>query len=198
MNDLSKVLGQLSPEQQALLLRRLNKLKQAAPADELVIQPTPRATNRFPLSFAQQRLWFLDQLDPGNATYNISIALRLVGALDVAAFERSYHTIVERHEALRTTFQVSADGEPVQIVAPFTALPVPVVDLHALAEPEREAEVQRRARQEARQGFDLAAGPLSRLVLLRLAENEHVLLATLHHIIADGWSSDVLVRELIT
>ncbi|MBV9787480.1 MAG: condensation protein, partial [Chloroflexi bacterium] len=103
MTDLNKVLGQLSPEQQALLLRRLNKLKQTTPPAELTIRPQPRTTNRFPLSFAQQRLWFLDQLDPGNATYNIATALRLSGSLNVAAFERSYQAIVARHEALRTT-----------------------------------------------------------------------------------------------
>ncbi|MFP2934768.1 condensation domain-containing protein, partial [Pyxidicoccus sp. 3LG] len=148
-----------------------------------------------PLSFAQQRLWFIDQLEPGSSLYNMPAALRMKGTLDVGALERSISDVAERHEALRTTF-ASRDGEPVQIIHPAAPLSLPVVDLSALPESERQDEVLRRVREEALRPFDLAAGPLFRVTLLRLEEREHVLLSTMHHIVSDGWSTGVLVREL--
>ncbi|HEY0735673.1 MAG TPA: amino acid adenylation domain-containing protein [Herpetosiphonaceae bacterium] len=166
---------------------------------EAVIPRQPRTTNQFPLSFAQQRLWFLDQLDPGDASYNIPLALRLTGQLDVVALERCYQAIVARHESLRTTFLVPTPGaEPVQAIHPFQPLPLPLHDLGALPATEREAEALRRTVAEASQPFDLAAGPLIRAQLLRLEPEEHLLLVTLHHTIADGWSLGVLVQELVT
>ncbi|MFZ5918978.1 MAG: amino acid adenylation domain-containing protein [Chloroflexota bacterium] len=148
-----------------------------------------------PLSFAQQRLWFLDQLEPGNLFYNIPIAMRLQGKLDVAALERVLSEIVRRHEALRTTFAV-IDGRPVQVIAPEPAVSLPLKDLTSLPQAEREAETQRLAILEVRQPFDLARGPLLRARLIRLGEQEHVALLTMHHIVSDGWSMGVLVAEI--
>ena len=156
----------------------------------------PRATTDAPpLSFAQQRLWLLDQLVPGNPFYNIPSALRLCGPLDVPALERSLSEIARRHQTLRTTFRPS-EGRPVQVVAPAALLTLPVVDLGGLPEVEREAAALRLAREEARRSFDLARGPLLRTTLLRLGAAEHVLLLTTHHIVSDGWSRGVLNREL--
>ncbi|HYR09422.1 MAG TPA: amino acid adenylation domain-containing protein, partial [Longimicrobium sp.] len=152
-------------------------------------------TGPLPLSFAQERLWFLDRLEPGSTTYNIPAAWRLGGALDVAALERSLSEIVRRHEALRTVF-AEVDGSAVQVVAPFGGFALPVEDLSGLGEADREAAVRRRAREEARRAFDLSAGPLFRATLLRLGAEDHVLLLSMHHIVSDGWSMGVLFREL--
>jgi amino acid adenylation domain-containing protein len=152
-------------------------------------------TGALPLSFAQERLWFLDRLEPGSATYNIPEAWRLRGALDEAALERSLSEIVRRHEALRTVF-AEVDGSPVQVVAPFGGFALPVEDLSGLSEADREAAAGRRAGEEARRAFDLSAGPLFRPALLRLYAEDHVLLLSMHHIVSDGWSMEVLFREL--
>ncbi|HEU0053556.1 MAG TPA: amino acid adenylation domain-containing protein, partial [Longimicrobium sp.] len=148
-----------------------------------------------PLSFAQERLWIVDRLQPGSAAYNVPSAVRLRGALDTGALERALGEIVRRHEALRTTF-AEADGGPVQLIAPFDGFTLPVEDVSALADGEREAHVRRRAAEEAERPFDLSAGPLFRATLLRLGDEEHVLLLSLHHIVSDGWSMCVLFREL--
>nr|QEO74660.1 AMP-dependent synthetase and ligase [uncultured bacterium] len=148
-----------------------------------------------PLSFAQQRLWFLDQLEPGSAFYNVSAAVRLRGALDVAALRRALGEIVRRHESLRTTFK-AVDGHPAQVVAASLELPLEVSDLSELPESEREESVAAHAREWARRPFDLAQGPLLRAHLLRLGAEEHVALFTMHHIISDLWSIEVLVREV--
>ncbi len=148
-----------------------------------------------PLSFAQQRLWFLDQLEPNNPFYNIPSAVRLSGELDVAILEKSLNALIERHEMLRTRI-VTVEGRPHQVIAPSLSLRLPVIDLAGLPATEREAEVLRLAHAESQQPFDLAEGPLFRVKLIRLAEDEHVTLFTLHHIIADGWSMGVLLREM--
>ena len=148
-----------------------------------------------PLSFAQQRLWFIEQLAPGNSAYNIPAAVRLKGALNVAALEQSLNEIVKRHETLRTTFAM-VDGGPIQVIAPTLPMALPVVTLQELSENEREIEVQRLAAEEARRPFDLARGPLLRITLLRLGEEEHVGLLTMHHIVSDGWSTGILIREM--
>ncbi|HEX2081286.1 MAG TPA: condensation domain-containing protein, partial [Longimicrobium sp.] len=152
-------------------------------------------TGALPLSFAQERLWFIDRLEPGSAVYNMPMARRLGGALDEAALERSLREIVRRHEALRTVF-AEVDGSPVQVIAPFDGFALPVEDLSGLGETDREAAVGRRAGEEAARPFDLAAGPLFRAALLRLGGEDHVLLLSMHHIVSDGWSMGVLVREL--
>ncbi|HEX9935555.1 MAG TPA: amino acid adenylation domain-containing protein, partial [Longimicrobium sp.] len=154
-------------------------------------------TGALPLSFAQERLWFIDRLEPGSAAYNLSVAWRLGGALDEAALERALGEIVRRHEALRTVFG-EVDGSPVQIVAPFGGFALPVEDLSGLSEAERGAAARRRAGEEAVLPFDLAAGPLFRAALLRLGEEDHVLLLSMHHIVSDGWSMGLLYREMST
>ncbi|MFP4099127.1 amino acid adenylation domain-containing protein [Coleofasciculus sp.] len=147
------------------------------------------------LSFAQQRLWLLEQLQPNSGIYNTPAAVRLVGELNVTVLEQSFNEIVRRHEGLRTTFS-QTDGQPVQVITPALNLSLPIIDICDCSETAREAEVQRLARQEAQRPFNLVQGPLLRYTLLRLDEKEHVLLFTIHHIVSDGWSIGVLVREL--
>lgn len=147
-----------------------------------------------PLSFAQESLWFLDQLEPGNAFYNVPAAIRMSGRLDVRALREALQEIVRRHETLRTTFR-NLNGEPVQFVAPTLEVPFDLTDLSSLAEHEREARVAEYASEWACRPFDLERGPLVRARLLRLSDEEHVLLFSMHHIIGDVWSIDVLVNE---
>jgi non-ribosomal peptide synthetase component F/alpha-ketoglutarate-dependent taurine dioxygenase/acyl carrier protein len=154
-----------------------------------------RGGNDLPLSFAQQRLWFLDQLDPNAPYFNVPAAVQLSGRLDVRALEQSLNEIVRRHESLRTTF-AARDGLPAQHVAPELTLKLAVTDLGALPAAERTTEVTRLASEEALTPFDLAVGPLVRARLLRLSDDEHVALFTMHHIISDGWSMGVLIREV--
>jgi amino acid adenylation domain-containing protein len=158
------------------------------------IQTVPR-TGPLPLSFAQERLWFLDQLEPGSDLYNIAAAERLLGRLDAPALRASLDEIVRRHEPLRTTFAVEGGG-PVQRIGPPRPEALPAVDLSGLAAGTRRREAERLAAEEGRRGFDLERGPLLRTTLLRLAGDDHLLLLTLHHIVADGWSMGVFVREL--
>jgi amino acid adenylation domain-containing protein len=152
-------------------------------------------TGELPLSYAQERLWFLEQLMPGLAVYNLPLAVRLIGRLDRSALRGALAAIVERHEVLRTGFR-SEEGRPVQVIAPARERPpgLPLVDLTGVGKPVVEAD--RLASEEARRLFDLRRGPLLRGLLLRLREDEHLLLLTLHHIASDGWSLGVLVREL--
>lgn len=148
------------------------------------------------LSFAQQRLWFLDQLDASSALYNVPIVTRLRGSLDTQALRWSLHAIVRRHEALRTTFPVDAEGVPHQAIAEEATLDLPLVDLTTMQAAERESEMQRRVAADAATPFDLARGPLLRAALLRLSPLEHVLSLTLHHIVCDEWSTAVMAQEL--
>ncbi len=165
------------------------------------VKTAPRGIQRqtkpgpFPLSFSQERLWFLDQLVPGSVAYHLPLKLRLSGRLDTAALERSLNTIVQRHASLRTTFDAVA-GEPIQVVAPELSLRLPLVDLQNVLDPEREAALGRWIAAAMQQPFDLVCGPLVRPALLRLGAEEHVLLVLTHHIITDGWSFKVLVEEL--
>ncbi|WP_437759619.1 amino acid adenylation domain-containing protein [Sorangium sp. So ce1389] len=149
----------------------------------------------FPASFAQQRLWFLEQLEPGSAAYHIAQATRIRGPLDHGALRRAVAAVVARHESLRTTF-ASRQGRPVQLVALEAEVDVPLVDLGALPSGERHAAFRRELEAAARRPFDLARGPLLRLALLRQTPVDHVLLVTVHHLVADAWSMGVLVREI--
>lgn len=157
--------------------------------------PTEEEVFAFPASFAQQRLWFLEQMEPLTPTYNVPQAVRLQGPLDAALLERCLQEIVDRHESLRTTFS-SPDGEPMQVVSSRLELRVPVDALEHLPEQERLAEAMRRAQAEAARPFDLTRGPLVRAGLLRLGETDHVLWLVVHHIVCDGWSLASLYREL--
>ena len=183
--------AQLSNERRELLERLLRQERKAQPPGIL-----PRSGGRdVPLSFAQEQLWFLDQLKPGNAAYNIAATGRFGGTLDPVALDQALRCLVCRHDILRTTY-VGRAGQPVQVIAPTLPLAVPLVDLRGLPEAERESRARDLAEAEARRPFDLACGPLLRANLLRLGDEEHLLLVTVHHIAVDGWSMRVLVREL--
>ncbi|MGE6764044.1 non-ribosomal peptide synthase/polyketide synthase, partial [Corallococcus interemptor] len=172
------------------------RLQAQAPSLQLPPLTRTQADGPQPLSFAQQRLWFLDQLTPGDASYNIPTALRLTGRVDVESLRRAFEALVARHDALRTTFRESQGQAAQHIHAPGTWA-LPLINLSTLPEATREAEAQRKVDADARQPFDLRNGPLLRTALVRLAEEEHLLLVTMHHIVSDGWSMGVLVRELV-
>lgn len=157
------------------------------------IQPTPGT--RFPLSFAQQRLWFLDQLTPENPFYNVPTALRLTGHLNQAALEQSLNYIGRRHAALRTTFK-TIDGQPIQVVGAEVKIKLSFVNLHSVSVEERDGFIQQLATAEAQCPFDLTTDALMRVTVLQFESDEAILLLTLHHIVADGWSLGVLIREL--
>jgi len=150
-----------------------------------------------PLSFAQERLWFWEQLHPGTPTYNLTSAFRLDGELDVSILEQSLNEIMRRHEILRTSY-IAVEGQPVQIVAPHSFVPLSVKDLSDLPAAERAVAVQRLAGEEKLRPFDLAKAPLLRVSLLGLGAREHVALVSMHHIVSDGWSMGVLIAEMAT
>ncbi|HVG43309.1 MAG TPA: condensation domain-containing protein, partial [Longimicrobium sp.] len=154
-----------------------------------------RGGNDLPLSFAQERLWFIDRLEPGSTAYNVAMPLRLGGALQVPALERALGELVRRHAVLRTRFAV-VDGAPVQRIEPAGAFRLEVDDVSALSADEREAEIARRAAAERSTPFDLEAGPLFRARLVRAAADDHLLQMALHHAVTDGWSTGILLREL--
>jgi amino acid adenylation domain-containing protein len=183
----------LSGKRRALLEAMLAKEGVTAPARGRIGR-LPDAPH-YPLSFAQRRLWFLNQLAPGNPFYNVAVAIRLRIRMNADALGRSFNELCRRHESLRTTFPV-VDGQPVQVVAPALDLELRRVDLRALAPDECERTVSRLSFEEAQRPFDLTTGPLIRATLLQTGEDEHVLLLTLHHIVCDGWSMNVLARDL--
>ncbi|HKN83704.1 MAG TPA: condensation domain-containing protein, partial [Pyrinomonadaceae bacterium] len=179
----------------ALLACRIERAQKAGSAAKILPLRATERTGPLPLSFAQQRLWFFDQLEPNSASYNIPIVLRITGTLNVAALESSLAEVVRRHEALRTTFSL-VDGVPVQFVRDVREWHLPLIELSTTPEPEREAEIL--VKQEALRPFDLQTGPLFRATLLQLSAGEHLLLLTIHHIVSDGWSMSVLIREAAT
>jgi amino acid adenylation domain-containing protein len=191
---LGRRLATLSPQEKARLLGLLREKKKASSPEE-GIPLRDRAADPPPLSFAQQRLWFLDRLRPRDPVFNIPSPLRIDGPLDVAALRRALEGVAGRHESLRTTFALAEEG-PVQVIAPRVDVDLPVVDLAGLAAEVAEAEVARLSGEENLRPFDLATGPLLRATLLRRGGSRHVLLLTLHHIVSDGWSTSVLVRDL--
>lgn len=183
----------MSEARKALLEQRL-RAGRGGQSRSPVIQPR-QDDGPAPLSFAQQRLWFLDQLAPGNPFYNIPAALPLAFPVDVETLRRTIQEIARRHASLRTRFAV-IDEEPVQIIAPSLEIPLPIIDLQNLPPEQRREEALRLASEEARESFDMTAGPLLRATLLRCAPDDYILLLTMHHIISDGWSMGVLFREL--
>ena len=158
------------------------------------IPQIPR-TPDLPLSFAQQRLWFIDHLEPGAPLYNLPSAVRMQGPLHIEALEAAFNDIVQRHEVLRTTFH-TVDGRPQQIIHPAMPIRIRLEDLRGLPEEARWSEAQRRAQRFAQQPFDLSRGPLLRVTLYRLADDDHLAVIVMHHIISDGWSIGILHREL--
>lgn len=186
-------LNKLSPEKMALLMERL-KTKDGRRVAPTTI-PRRETTGRCPVSFAQQRLWFLEQLEPGGYGYNVLTVLRFDGVLNVAAMQQALNAVVERHEVLRTTF-VAQDGVPMQVITSTLFVPIEVEDLRSMAPGVAEPEVRRLINEESRRPFDLATGPLLRAKVLRLGSKRHLLFIALHHIVSDGWSRGVLVREI--
>ncbi|MBU7581849.1 MAG: amino acid adenylation domain-containing protein [Nostoc sp. TH1S01] len=180
----------------AEILAFISQANQALQSTSEFIQPVSRQGN-LPLSFAQRRLWFLSQLEPQSNAYNIPAAIRLTGKLNIVALEQSINEIVRRHETLRTTFTV-VDGEPIQVIGAAAKLQLPIIDLQTLPETERETEALRLASLEAQTPFNLEQDSLLRVSLLRLSEQNHVILFTMHHIVSDGWSTGILIRELTT
>ncbi len=192
MSELSRRLAGLSPEKRRLLELRL-RVSRGEPADAPIV-PRPREGDTAPLTFAQERLWIADRLGEGTGLYNMPHGVRLRGPLDVEALQSALSEVVRRHEPLRTVF-AEGDAGPVQRILPSVPVPLPVVVLEGPPEA-REAEAERRMREEAARPFDLRAGPLLRASLLRVWEGDHLLLLTLHHGVSDGWSMGVFFREL--
>jgi amino acid adenylation domain-containing protein len=181
-------------------VRRLaEQIDEVLKAEQGIEMPPMQRVERngeIPLSYAQQRLWFLDQLEPESAVYNCPVAMRLHGLLNVTALEQTFSEIIQRHEVLRTTFPV-CDGAPVQVIASHSSFTLEITNLSEAEEAERETSAQQLILADAQQPFDLAHGPLMRARLLRLADDDHIVLFTMHHIISDGWSKGVLVKEVI-
>ncbi|MBD1812959.1 non-ribosomal peptide synthetase [Microcoleus vaginatus DQ-U2] len=195
MSDLIERIAALSPEKRELLLQRLNQKKESVSLEKIL--PQSRESNTFPLSFAQQRLWFFEQLTPGNFTYHILAGVRLTGTLDARALDRSLNELVKRHEVLRTAFK-TINGQPVQAIASNLELKILEIDLRSLPETERSREVERLIAAEAKLAFDLSQAPLLRAKLLQLSDSNWVLLLSTHHIISDAWSMGIFIQELAT
>lgn len=199
MSDLQKRLEKLSPAQRELVLKKLQAEKQNSKTKEKSKVPTIAPVSReqpIPLSWNQQRLWFLEQLEGSSSTYNIPAAVELCGNLSLKALEQALQEIVRRHEVLRTSFS-QFDGIPVQTIAPELTLTLPVIDLQGLSEQKQSEEVKRLITKEAQKPFELSKSPLLRVTILRQSKS-HVLLVTMHHIISDGWSMGIFISELST
>ncbi|OYD96061.1 condensation protein [Nostoc sp. 'Peltigera membranacea cyanobiont' 213] len=192
-DEILKRRSKLSPIQREILEKRLRG--EINSGSQLEVIPRRSQISPTPLSFAQQRLWFLHQLDPTSTAYNVSGFLRFTGSLNVTALEHSLNEIVQRHESLRTTFKM-IEGQPVQIIAPFLSIVLPIVDLQKLPKNQLEQEIQRLTTKEAQVVFNLAQEPLLRPILLHLSKTEYLMQLTIHHIAIDGWSIGVFVREL--
>ncbi|MFO7586810.1 MAG: amino acid adenylation domain-containing protein [Gemmatimonadota bacterium] len=193
MSESPSRIADLSPEKQALLALRLRERRSREAADRSI--PRRSDPDVRPLSFAQQRMWFLNQWDPLSPAYNISALLRLSGPCDLEALQSALAVATRRHEVLRARFPTTA-GRPTQVVETDPGFRLVLQDLTGLPEQEREAEALRRATEAARRPFDLAEGPVMRASVLRLGPEDHFLMLAIHHIVADGWSTEVLVREI--
>jgi amino acid adenylation domain-containing protein len=192
--DILRRRSELSADKLQLLEKRLKgKYK---PASEPQVIPRRGHEDSTPLSFAQQRLWFIDLMETGSPFYNVPVAVRLKGVLNVPALEQTLSEVIRRHESLRTNF-VTVDGQPMQTIDVARPAHLPVLDLSALETDERDAEALRLTATEMRKPFDLTCDPLLRTTLLRLGEDEHIALLTMHHIISDAWSVGVLVQEVV-
>ncbi|MDH3716644.1 MAG: amino acid adenylation domain-containing protein, partial [Planctomycetota bacterium] len=175
----------------------VNSLRRSDTSPALPTLSAVMDKERLPLSFSQERMWLVDQLQPPNAGYNIPVAIRLKGPLNKSALEQSVQTIVDRHEALRTTIQL-VDDEPVQVVSPDTRISMQRIDLTDVPLTRREEVLRHRTHELVQQPFDLSRGPLLRVGLLEFADSDHLLLFTKHHVVSDAWSFGVFVKELLT
>ena len=196
MPNTSSRLASLSPEERAALVMQFKRKSQRAetPVDNTIRRRKNR--NEAPLSFAQQRLWFLHQLDPDSSAYHLPVYYRFSGALNIAALEQSLNEIVRRHEILRTVFG-ERDDTPLQIVQPSLHVALPLIDLSALSRLGVDREVERIFEVETARPFSLELGPLLRALLLKLSADEHAIFLVFHHIVTDGWSMDIFVSELL-
>ncbi len=193
MSDILEQMKNLSPEKRELLEMLLKEKGVDLAQSEIV--PLSRDASEFALSYGQQRLWFLDQLEPGSPLYNNPAAVYLNGPLNVEALEKAFSEMVQRHEVLRTVF-ATRDDQPVQVILDEMPLDLENIDLRDLAESEREAEAFRIARDQAQQPFDLSTGPLFRVGLVRMAQEKHLVLLTMHHVVSDAWSLTIFIREI--
>lgn len=184
---------QLSPRKKAILDALLDKEGMASTEDKI---PRRRESGPAPLSFSQQRLWFFDQFEPASFVYNVLTPVSLRGNLDVSALQEAFNHLVRRHEALRTTFELR-EGQPVQIIGQQQSIPIRRIDLSHQARPEQQGQFHAVFNDETCRPFDLKKGPLLRITLVRMAAEEHALLLAMHHIVTDGWSMNVLVREAV-
>lgn len=185
-----------------IMKKNFNEITQIASANKResiaqILEKEAIKPRIFPLSFAQQRLWFIDQMQPGNPNYNILLAIRLQGDLNLAYLEKSFQEIISRHEILRTSF-IPIKGEPQQIVYPHLPLKLEIFDIQKLSAAAQEEEINNFIVQEAKKPFDLAQIPLLRVKILQLSTQDFVLVLTMHHIITDAWSIEILVNELLT
>lgn len=187
--------GNLSKDRTKLLRLLLQQSDKHAEQVEPTIRRAADGSASAPMSWAQQRLWFIDQLEGGSAGYYVAIAARLRGPVDRRALERAFDGLVKRHESLRTVF-VALNGEPKQQLLPPDEFKLAFTDLRGLDATSQQAQVRHHKTEEAHRRFDLQTGPLIRARLLQLSDEEHVLLVTMHHIVSDGWSVGVFVREL--
>jgi hypothetical protein len=189
----SERLRNLSPAKRMLLLKALgNEVVRAETSKPIPARPKDGPAR---LSFAQRRLFFIDQLYPDNPAYNMPAAVRLRGPLQVPVLERSFNEEVRRHESLRTTF-IIANGEPVQVVSPATPVQFPLVDLSEIDDSQQESTARELAQREGQRPFNLAQAPLVRMTMLRLSDSDHIAVLTMHHIISDAWSIEIFIREL--
>ncbi|MEG4503173.1 amino acid adenylation domain-containing protein [Microcoleus sp. F6_B4] len=198
MSDLQKRLEKLSPAQRELVLKKLQAEKQNSKTNDKSKVPTIAPVSReqpIPLSWNQQRLWFLEQLEGSSSTYNIPAVVEIGGNLSLKALEQAIQEIVRRHEVLRTSFS-QFNGVPVQNIAPELTLTLPVIDLQGLSEQKQSEEVKRLVTNEAQKPFELSKSPLLRVTILRQSKESYVLLVTMHHIISDGWSMGIFISEL--
>ncbi|MHC4617198.1 MAG: condensation domain-containing protein, partial [Planctomycetota bacterium] len=188
-----KRIAALPPERRKLLEGLLKD--RHAGKDPAPILPRPSDLVNIPLSYAQQRLWFLDQLVPGNTAYHLASIIPLRGTIDVPVLQRSLNQIVQRHEALRTSFGVR-DGNPFQKISPDLILDLPIADLTRVPPKKRKDEIDRLVKEVALKPFDLSSGPLLRTMLIHRNWNDYHFLLTMHHIVADGWSMPIFFSEL--
>jgi hypothetical protein len=192
-NDIKERRSALSAAKRALLEKRLQGTMNSRSAVKVI--PRRSKKESAPLSFAQERLWILSQLEPDSATYNRPVVLRLGGALNVTALEQGLSEILRRHEVLRATFSTE-DERPVQVITSFQPVSLSVVDLSKFSANQREDRAKRLAVEEAQHSFDLTRGPLLRATLLRLKKEDHLLIVVIHHIAFDGWSAHIFAAKV--